>query len=213
MINDVRPFKALHYNPDKISNIGQCLSQPYDVISPAQQEAYYKQHENNVIRLILGKINPADNDMDNQYTRAKDFLSQWRKEDILHNTKGSSFWVYEQEFEIPIIGKRKVKGYIGKVRLKDYDEMSILPHEKVMKNPVQDRIKLSQTTNMQFEYIWCLYQDKGFIIDSILDACESHKPIVDYYEEQLGVQHKLWRLVDLYSRRTSPLCHHASYQG
>lgn len=31
--NDVRPFKAIYYNPDKVKEIGQCLSQPYDVIA------------------------------------------------------------------------------------------------------------------------------------------------------------------------------------
>ena len=43
--NDVRPFKAIHYNPDRVEEIGQCLSQPYDVINPEQQLAYYEQHE------------------------------------------------------------------------------------------------------------------------------------------------------------------------
>ena len=196
MINDVRPFKALHYNPEKISDIGQCLSQPYDVISPEQQEAYYKQHENNVIRLILGKINPGDDESNNRYTRAGDFLSAWVSNGILHSTGRSSFWAYEQEFEIPVIGKRKVKGFIGKVRLQDYEEMRILPHEKVMKNPVEDRIKLVETTQTQFEYIWCLYQDKGFVIDSILEKCEPDKPIIDYYEDMFKVRHKFWRIVD-----------------
>ncbi len=34
-----------------VKDIGHCLSQPYDVISAAQQEAYYRQHPYNVIRL------------------------------------------------------------------------------------------------------------------------------------------------------------------
>lgn len=196
MINDVRPFKALHFNPAKIENIGQCLSQPYDVISPEQQGTYYRQHKCNIIRLILGKSLPGDDDTDNKYTRARNYLSSWRSKDILHETVRSSFWVYEQEFEIPVIGKRKVKGFIGKVRLQDYDEMKILPHEKVLKNPVEDRIKLTEITNTQFEYIWCLYQDKGFIIDSILDECEKQSAIINYFEKGYNVQHKLWRLVD-----------------
>ena len=59
-VNDVRPFRALHYDPSAVANIGGCLSQPYDVISPQQQEAYYRQHPHNVIRLILNKAEPGD---------------------------------------------------------------------------------------------------------------------------------------------------------
>ncbi|MBN2533807.1 MAG: DUF1015 domain-containing protein [Spirochaetales bacterium] len=196
MINDVQPFRSLHYNPDKIENIGQCLSQPYDVISPEQQELYYQQHEYNIIRLILGKKFKNDNETDNRYTRARDLLSLWKSGDILHKTVRSSFWVYEQEFETPLTGKKKVKGFIGKVRLYDYDEMRILPHEKVLKNPVEDRIKLTEITNTQFEYIWCLYEDMGFRINSILDECEKQSEILNYFEKDYNVQHKLWRLVD-----------------
>jgi hypothetical protein len=60
MTNEVRPFRALHYDPDKIENIGLCLAQPYDVISGEQQDGYYEQHPHNVIRLILNKEQPGD---------------------------------------------------------------------------------------------------------------------------------------------------------
>jgi uncharacterized protein (DUF1015 family) len=197
IINEVRPFKAMHYNPKQIANIGLCLSQPYDVISEAQQEEYYKQHEYNVIRLILNKITPTDTENNNRYTRARDLLKEWQKKDIIHAAERPSFWVYEQAFDIPEIGRKKVKGFIGKVRLQNYEKRRILPHEKVMKGPIEDRINLTQITNTQFEYIWGIYQDKAYIIDNILDECEHDTPIVDYLEEKINVRHKLWRLIDV----------------
>jgi uncharacterized protein (DUF1015 family) len=195
-INDVKPFKAMHYNPVKIDNVGLCLSQPYDVISNQQQEEYYKQHEYNVIRLILNKIEKSDNEKNNRYTRARDLLKEWKEKDIIHACHRPSFWVYEQAFDIPGIGRKKVKGFIGVVRLHDYAEKRILPHEKVMQKPVQDRIKLTEITNTQFEYIWGIYQDRAYIIDNILDECEQDTPIVDYLEEKINVRHRLWRLLD-----------------
>jgi uncharacterized protein (DUF1015 family) len=196
IINDVRPFCAHHYNPLKIDNIGACLTQPYDVISPEQQEKYYRQHEYNFIRLILGKTGTSDNEHTNQYFRARDYMKKWCAKDIIHKTARASFWIYEQEFDLPGSGKRKVKGFIGNVRLRNYDEMKILPHEKVLQGPLEDRIKLTKITNTQFEYIWGIYQDKGFVIDEILDECEQESPIIDYLENTVSVRHKLWRLVD-----------------
>ena len=35
-INDVRPFRALHYDPAVVGEVGACLSQPYDVITPGR---------------------------------------------------------------------------------------------------------------------------------------------------------------------------------
>ncbi|HET6452279.1 MAG TPA: DUF1015 family protein, partial [Spirochaetia bacterium] len=74
VLNDVRPFRALHYDPSVVKDIGECLSQPYDVISPAQQDAYYRQQPHNVIRLILNKEQPGDGEAVNRYTRARDEL-------------------------------------------------------------------------------------------------------------------------------------------
>ena len=40
-LNDVRPFVGLVYDAQHVHDVGACLSQPYDVISPVQQDAYY----------------------------------------------------------------------------------------------------------------------------------------------------------------------------
>lgn len=76
-LNEVRPFRALHYDSEKIDNIGLCLARPYDVISPEKQQAYYRQHPYNVIRLILNKDQAGDNESENPYTRAKNHLARW----------------------------------------------------------------------------------------------------------------------------------------
>jgi len=195
-VNDVRPFRALHYDPHVVRDIGPCLSQPYDVISPEQQEAYYRQDPHNVIRLILNREEPDDNETENRYTRAGALLAQWKEQGVLHSTVRPSFWVYEQEFDLPGIGRKKVKGFIGAVRLRDYAERRILPHEKVLKGPLEDRIRLTETTGTQFEYIWSLYQDKAYVIDNILDDCGKEPAIIDYVEQPIGVRHRMWRLTD-----------------
>ncbi|MBN2736824.1 MAG: DUF1015 domain-containing protein [Spirochaetales bacterium] len=196
IINQVKPFKALHYNPEKISNIGDCLTQPYDVISPEAQEKYYEKSPYNFIRLILGKIMEEDDEKSNRYTRAKAVLEEWRSQNILKLTDSTCFWIYEQEFSLPGEGLRKVKGFIGRVKLHDYDEMKILRHEKVLKGPLQDRIDLTKSTNCQFEYIWGVYQDKEFTIDQVLEKCTEKEPLIDYLEKPFMVRHKLWKLSD-----------------
>ncbi len=195
-INDVRPFRALHYNPATNGNIGLCLSQPYDVINPEQLESYLKQHENNIVRLTLPKTTPEDTETDNRYTRAHKTLNEWRKNGIIDLTDHPSFWVYEQEFALGTGETKKVRGYIGLVRLADYESLKILPHEKVLKKPVEDRIRLTRETNTQFEYIWGIYRDRKCEIDTILEQSATGTPIIDFNETDKGVKHRFWKLSD-----------------
>ena len=195
-INEVLPFKALHYNPQAVTDIGRCLSQPYDVISPEKQEMYYKQHPYNIIRLILNKTEPEDNAESNPYTRALAYYTEWKEKQILTTSHHPAFWVYEQEYSVPGMGKKKLKGFIGLVKLADFEEMRILPHEKILKGALEDRIKLTQTTHSQLEYIWGVYRDKRYTIDSLLEECEQQIPVINYYEADYDVNHKLWQLAD-----------------
>ena len=192
--NDVRPFKALYYNPDKVNKINDCLSQPYDVISPKQQDAYYDKHPNNVIRLILNKILKDDNTDNNRYTRAKALLSEWKEQEILKLDKKPAYWIYEMEFSLP--GKRNIalQGFISAVRLQNYDDKAILPHEKVMAGPIEDRVKLTQTTKTQFESIWGYYKDSTNTINDILKKNTKKEPLINFIEKPNNVKHKLWRL-------------------
>jgi uncharacterized protein (DUF1015 family) len=195
-INEVRPFRAEHYNPEKISSIGLCLSRPYDVISPLEQDEYYQAHPNNVVRLILNKIQPGDTDADNRYTRARDLLAEWRREQVVVSYRRPSFWVYEQNFQAEGLPHRQVSGFIGLVRLRDYSEGRILPHENIIREPLEDRIRLTRTSHTQFEYIWGIYPDPQLTVDGILSTCDRDMQVLDYVDPATEVRHHLWRLVN-----------------
>ena len=53
------PFRALRYDPTRV-NLTDVVTQPYDKITPAMQDAYYAASPYNLIRVILGKHLPAD---------------------------------------------------------------------------------------------------------------------------------------------------------
>ena len=194
--NDVLPFRALHYDPRRVERIGLCLSQPYDVISPEMQAAYYEQHPYNVVRLILGRQHGGDTETDNRYTRAAATLADWRRRGVLRHTNRPSFWVYEQRFNLPQVGSRTVTGFIGLVRLQDYAAGAILPHEQVMQGVVEDRVQLMRASNVQMEYIWAIFQDRAYAIDDVLHGIEAKPAVIEHQEEPQAVRHRLWRLVD-----------------
>jgi len=95
---DVRPLRALRYASEKISDLAQVITPPYDVISPAAQTKYYERSPYNIIRLELGKEEPSDNTLNNVYTRAAATLAEWRLQGILQQDAAPGYYLYQQKF-------------------------------------------------------------------------------------------------------------------
>jgi len=62
---DIAPLRGLLYNQKLIDNMEKVVTPPFDVISPEEQEAYYRRHPYNMIQLILGKQKPGDDENHN----------------------------------------------------------------------------------------------------------------------------------------------------
>jgi len=134
------PFQGLRYNTRTVKNTAKVFAPPYDVISPAHQQALYRRHPQNIVRLILGKIQPGDDRDTNRYIRAKRLLEQWIKKNILAFDELPSLYVYSQNYIVD--GRRKERvGFIGRLQLDDAG--GCLPHEKTLAKPKKTGCSLS----------------------------------------------------------------------
>ena len=69
---EIQAFRALRYDLGHVGSLGDVVAPPYDVIGPDLQEQLYRKHPCNVVRLILNRIEPGDDDeVNNRYTRAE----------------------------------------------------------------------------------------------------------------------------------------------
>src|SRR4051812_36367579 len=121
---EIFPFPALRYNLNKVK-AEDVLTQPYDKITPATQEEYYARSPYNLVRVILGKPEPGDGDSDksNVYSRASQYLKQWRVDDVLTAEAEPSFYLCAQEFAVPgSAAKKRRSGLIVAGRLHDYSD-------------------------------------------------------------------------------------------
>ena len=59
---DIAPFKGVLFNQKKTGPISQITAPPYDVISLEQQDKLYTKNPYNVVRLILEKEYPEDDE-------------------------------------------------------------------------------------------------------------------------------------------------------
>jgi len=189
----VIPFRGVLYDQKKIDNFNSVTAPPYDIISPDQQEGYYEQSPHNVIRLILGRQSPDDSDSNNRYTRAADFFKQWQNESLLTRDEDPAFYFYHQEFSTPDNKRCSRDGFIGLVRLEDKDKGVIIPHEKTLDKPKEDRLKLMKSCSANFSSIFSLFSDPEDSIGKLFKGIVSPPPLLEATDEE-GTLHQVWRV-------------------
>jgi len=188
----IKPFRGFLYNQEKVKNLELVVAPPYDVITPEQQNHYYKKHSFNVIRLILGKEEPSDNERNNKYTRAANYLSNWKDNKILIKNHKPSIYFYIQDFTLPDGEPRKRKGFISLVKIEEFSSGIILPHERTMSTPKKDRLNLILACEANFNPIFSLFSDPKFQIENrIDDITKKAPPFFDIIDEK-AVRHQLW---------------------
>lgn len=190
----IRPFRGVLYNSRQIQDFARVVSEPYDVINSGQQEDYYRLHPYNIIRLILGKRYPGDNDKNNQYTRADKFFRDWQKQGVLRRDEKEYLYLYEQTFLHNHKRKRR-SGFIILLKLEDFAKNTILPHENTFSRPVTDRLELLKTVRANLSPIFALFSDPQEKTNKLISSYKkSHRPYIAL--EKDGIWHKLWRLGD-----------------
>jgi uncharacterized protein (DUF1015 family) len=187
------PFKGLRYNPAIVDNLECVVAPPYDIISDSMQDELYRTHPNNIVRLILNKIEDVDTAKNNRYTRAGEFFNSWLKDNILVQDEGKSFYVYSQTYTYN--GKKKEQmGFIGLMEL-DMAGNKVLPHENTLAAPKTDRLNLMREVRANLSPIFVLYDDKDHKIVSMMKKfCSKTVPVSDVVFE--NVRNRIWKLDD-----------------
>jgi uncharacterized protein (DUF1015 family) len=192
---EIIPFKALRYDPDQVK-LEDVLTQPYDKITPEMQSKYYERSAHNLVRIILGKAGETDTEAFNVYTRAAEYLHDWRSSGILKQDPEPGIYAYAQTFTVP--GTRELaerRGLIALGRLHDYADGVVFRHEQTLTKPRADRLNLLRATRAHFGQIFMLYSDPQGEIEALLRKRTEEDPdtsLLDEYE----TLHRLWRIHD-----------------
>jgi uncharacterized protein (DUF1015 family) len=197
----VKPFRGIRYNLERFPELRVVVSQPYDRIDDLLQEAYYSLSPYNVVRIIQGKAEAGDQPENaagpNVYTRALDYFRQWRAEHVLIREARPAFYAYEQTFTVDGQSYSRM-GMIAAVELTDFEEGTILPHEKTHSGPKEDRLRLLKTMQTNTEQIFILYPDTQNQVDGLIrQAIGSREPDIDVVEIwESDVCQRVWIITD-----------------
>jgi len=198
---EVCPFQGIRYNQEVIGDLAAAICPPYDIITPEQQNFYYRTCDYNAIRLELPSEQPGDNNTNNKYSRAAITFKQWLKQGVLQIDDCPTFYLHDHYFEH--LGKKKMRrGLIARVKLEPWGT-SIYPHEETFSKAKGDRLLLMRACQANFSPLFSLYQDSERKMAQILSKASQGKPIMSFNlspltgkERDKGEKHIVWAISD-----------------
>jgi uncharacterized protein (DUF1015 family) len=190
---DVQPFRGLRYAREKVGDLAQIITPPFDVISKEAQVRYYERHPYNVIRMELGRQEPTDNDLNNVYTRTTVTLSEWRLQNILYQEALPCYYLYQQRFTYG--GQTFTRtSLLARVRLEPWSARVVLPHEHIRTKDKEDRLNLLRACAANLSPIMCMYEDPQQQIRQLLSSYADNPEI--QIVDEVGEEHRLHPITD-----------------
>ena len=186
---DVRPFKALHYDRDRVGGLQPVVAPPYDVIDAEQRAELVARSPFNVVEIDLPQ---ADGD---PYAHAAEVFERWQREGILTRDDEPALWALEQDYTGPDGRRRTRHGFFARVKVEDYGPGRIRPHERTHPGPKEDRLRLTRATHANLSPIFSLYDDPQEAAWGALGPHLQTSPWAEVADED-GTTHRLWRVTD-----------------
>ncbi len=191
---EIAPLRGVLYDGGKAGPFDRLLAPPYDVISPADWQVLAGLSPHNVVRLIL-----PQGEGDAKYANAAQLYRQWLGDGTLRRDGEPALYRYQQIFTAE--GRSYTRtGFIGRVKLRRFDERVVLPHERTLSAPKMDRLKLTRACGAWFSQVFGLYSDPSGATDAAFEPVANRPPEIEARTGD-GTTHRLWRLTDAAAHR------------
>jgi uncharacterized protein (DUF1015 family) len=195
----VKAFRGVRYDLYRTgAELGQLACPPYDVMSPARQRAFHERHPENFVHVDFGlpEGNEAPGGTD-IYARAAALWSQWLVSGILKEDGSPRFYLYRQNFAATVGGVDARFSRLGLVASVHAEEFGghVLPHERTLAEPKEDRFRLAMSTRAQLGQVFFLYDDPEGVVEAQASAALAVEPLASFLDDE-SVEHLLWELTD-----------------
>jgi uncharacterized protein (DUF1015 family) len=181
----IAPFDGLWYDPARVGDLAAVTSPPYDVVLPHDRDRLHESSPHNIARVDLGADVPGED----KYTKAARTLRRWREEGILVPAGGPRVFPYEMRFAYQGT-ERRVRGVVLEVGLEPWGK-GVLPHERTMSAPVEDRLRLLRATRADLSPIYAVVGGPSPPQGALLDGVAGRAPDRHLVDEE-GTDHLLW---------------------
>ncbi len=182
---DVRPLRGVRFNPRQSGPIGPLLAPPYDVASTPGANAEF-----NISRIEGVRLDGEEDD----HLLASRRYRLWREEGVLVRDAEPSIYLHVHQFQrngSPVTRT----GILARVRLHDWSERIVLPHEETNPGPRHERLERLRAVQANLSPLYFLYRDMdGVIRDMAAEQLASRPDLTS--GDRMGGTHRLVSIVD-----------------
>ncbi len=190
---EISPLEGIIYNEKKAGDISQLVAPPYDVVSALERDGLIKNNPFNIFTLELPQDDPEKGE-NSRFAKAAETYNDWLNNEILVREPKQAIYPYEITFEL---NGHKIsrKGMIAKVKVEDWADRVILPHEKTFNKVTEERLNLFRSTQAQFSQIFLIHKQNRTVKDVLEAAISDDNPLISV-TDSFGNLHRIWRLDD-----------------
>ncbi|MEK7393809.1 MAG: DUF1015 domain-containing protein, partial [Fibrobacterota bacterium] len=194
----VKPFCGIRYDLSKTgTDLSALACPPYDIIPPAWQKQLYQRHPLNFIRVDLNQAEPGDAPK-SVYDRSAEIWQRWLTEGILKRDDKPCFYLYRQTFTATVGGldnRYTRTGLVASVHCTCSEQESVLPHEKTLSAPVEDRYSLATKIGTFTGQVFLLYTDPNRTVEKATESVIEAGPWARFLDDD-SVEHCLYVVDD-----------------
>ena len=188
---EVRAFRGIRFAAaSQERDLGDYVSPPFDMITPAVERELLERSEHNIVRLEL-----APREGEDRYGFVAETQARWETDGVLMRDEEPSVYVTEETFEYG--GETQTRrGFIAAVRLEEYDRGVIFPHEQTRGPWVEDRVRMMRATGSALSPMLVVFQDDiRHSVGGIIRAVTGGPPL-ETATMAGGYSLRLWQLKD-----------------
>jgi len=191
-VPEIRPFRALRFDPSVVGDPGLVVAPPYDVVGPDLRATLVDRSPANVVLLDIPAEELGD-ELDDRYRRAARTLAAWRSDGTLRKDPHPSVYVYEQAYVVPgTQTERTQRGFFARLRLEAFGlDAGVMPHERTLDGPKEDRYKLLRATGVNTSPVVALFDDESGATGQRLAFVAAGPADLEVSDDD-GVRHRLW---------------------
>lgn len=181
----IAPFHALRYPQHDGTDL---MAPPYDVLDDEDTARYRAKDPHNITHLIMTeKGDPAT------YDRKAKLVEEWIASGALVEEKEACLYLLRQTFNElgdpkgPPLTRWCLTCCVG---IHEYSDRVVLPHERTLSGPKEDRLNLMKATNCNFSQVMGLFQGSGGLMADFEEVGKAAPEVI--YTDELGVKSELW---------------------
>ena len=182
----LHPFRAIRPVPEHVEEIA---SVPYDVINTEEARALAEGKPKSFLHVIRPEIDlPPETDIhsDLVYAKGAENLRRFVADPDTMREDAPALYVYRL-----VMGEREQTGVFACVSVEEYDEGTIVKHEKTRPVKEDDRTRHILEQQAHAEPVMLTYRDEQ-AIHTLVEAVQEEEPLYDFEAED-GVWHTVWR--------------------